>query len=220
MLTSWPSMGSGLSGFAVVGLPVLIPALVGRDTLNHNADDSCFQTSMVGAALMALTATVPVTGSHATAARSPMTSSRTCFTPPIHAETMAVVPVPAIEACIQPLVGQKAPGSSTSGRGGAEAGASVIVHPFRATAPAVTPLLNSLVKAFERSSPVARLRSRPNGAGGGAGAADGMPSLSTRRLTVRLLPAASSAVTSNRTAPPAGTGSPIGTVALHIPACA
>src|SRR6185295_13401311 len=110
MLSTWPSMGVGLSGFAVVGLPVLIPALVERDTLNHIVGDSCFQTSIVGAALMALTAIVPVSGSHAMAARSPMTSSRTCFTPAMHADTMAVVPVPATEAFIQPLVGQKAPG--------------------------------------------------------------------------------------------------------------
>src|SRR6185295_3025916 len=85
-LTTWPSMGSGLSGLAVVGLPVLIPALVGRATLNHNVADSCFQTSIVGAALIAFTAIVPVIGSHAIAARSPTASNRTCFTPPIHAE--------------------------------------------------------------------------------------------------------------------------------------
>src|SRR3954467_10883244 len=98
-----------------------------RGMLSHDVGDSCFHTSMDGDALNAFTAIVPVTGSHASAARSPIASSRTCFTPPTQADTIACdgAAEPDTPTCTQPVNGQKPDGGSVSGRGGAVLALSV-----------------------------------------------------------------------------------------------
>jgi hypothetical protein len=112
---------------------------------------NCFQTSIIGNALSALKAIVPVTGSHAKTPRSPDTLRRICFTPPVQAPTIAAAGTadPLIPTCTHPDAGQNADGGTVTGRAGAALALSVAVQPFRVMAPAVMPLLNSLEKTFD-----------------------------------------------------------------------
>src|SRR6185436_1969458 len=150
--TTLTSIGDGLSEDAVVGLPVLTPAPDTSGMPSHIVGEICFQTSIVGDALSALTAIVPVTGSQAKAARSPTASSRTCLMPGkpdgdgTQAETIACAGAaePVTETWTHPIVGQNGSGRPMTGRGGAGIAPSVAVQPLRAIVPVVMPLLNSL----------------------------------------------------------------------------
>jgi len=104
---------------------------------------SCFQTSIIGNALSALKAIVPVTGSHAKTPRSPETLRRICFTPPTQAPTMAGAGLdPLIPTWTHPDAGQNALGGTVIGRAGAALALTVAVQPLRVMTPAVIPSLN------------------------------------------------------------------------------